>query len=352
MLSIPIIHVDSEKARKLDISIALRKIYYQPNGYQRTAKKLYEASLKAGFDFVEDEVRNWLEKQALYQIHKPRPRFIPRALFNNIQFPNECHQADILYIPHDIINNKIYKYCLCIVDVASRFKWAVPLMDKTSSSVAKAFKKVYSNSNCPLTWPKLLMVDPGSEFKSDCKELMEKHNVKIKISTSHRSQAIVERFNRTLAEKLFRLQDASDLLLSISKRSRTWVRNLYIIIDNLNNSLTRLIGMAPAKAIKMKQIISSSSKLRNGPMGFDESKLSYNTLVRYLLEPGELEGGSKRSTDCNWSPQVYHIHESLVQKNQPILYWLEDDKGNRPKQSFVREELLIIHPNSELPPQW
>ena len=143
------------------------------------------------------------------------------------------------------------------------------------------------------------MVDPGSEFKSDCKELMEKYNVKIKVGTSHRSQGIVERFNRTLAEKLFRLQDASDLLLPISKRSRAWVKNLYIIIDNLNNSVTRLIGMAPAKAIKMKQIISTSSrprgslqsnKLRNGPMGFNESKLDYNTLVRYLLELGELEG--------------------------------------------------------------
>ena len=87
-------------------------------------------------------------------------------------------------------------------------------------------------------------------------------------------------------------------MLPISKRSRAWVKNLYIIIDNLNNSVTRLIGMAPVKAIKMKQII-LISKLRNGPMGFDESKLDYNTLVRYLLEPGELEGGSKRATDMN-----------------------------------------------------
>ena len=108
-------------------------------------------------------------------------------------------------MPHDTINNKIYKYCLCIVDVASRYKWVVPLTDKTSSSVAKAFKKVYSNFNCLLTWPKLLMIDSGSEFKSDYKELMEKHNVKIKIGTSKRSQAIVERFNRTLAKRLFRL---------------------------------------------------------------------------------------------------------------------------------------------------
>ena len=54
----------------------------------------------------------------------------------------------------------------------------------------------------------------------------------------------------------------------------------------------------------------------------------------------------------NWSSQVYYIRKALVQKNQPILYWLEDKEGNRPKQSFVREELQIIPSNTELPPQW
>src|SRR5260364_361093 len=188
MLSIPIIQIDSGNVHELDIFIALYKIYYQPNSYQRTVKKLYEDSLKAKYDFSINEVRSWLEKQALYQIYKPRPRFIPRASFNSIQIPNECHQADILYMPYDQINNIIYKYCLCIVDVALQFKWAVPLANRLVYSMAKAFKKVYSNSKCPLIWPKLLMVDPGSEFKSDCKELIEKYNVKIKVDTSYRSQ--------------------------------------------------------------------------------------------------------------------------------------------------------------------
>ena len=50
---------------------------------------------------------------------------------------------------------------------------------------------------------------------------------------------------------------------------------------------------------------------------------------RYLLKPGELEHGPARrhATDMNWFPQVYHIRESLVQKNQPVLYWLVDDDG-------------------------
>jgi Integrase core domain len=347
----PVIYIDPQKACDLDRDIILKKLFYRPEGYYRTAEKMRDACKKAGYNFSLIDIKNWLNKQALYQIHKPRPKFIPRASFNSIYIPNECHQADILYLPHDQVKNKIYKYCLCIVDVASRFKWAVPLTDRTASTIAKAFKKVYEDPKCFLTWPKLLMVDNGSEFHAECKELMKQHNVKIKIGTSHRSQAIVERFNRTLAERLFRLQDASDLLLPINERSRTWVKNLSIIIKDLNNSVTRLINMTPNEAIKKKKVIALPSLSRNGPVGFDESKLSYNVSVRYLLESGELEGGSKRATDCNWSPQIYFIKESLVQKNQPVLYWLENENGDGPKRSFVREELQIVK-DVQLPPKW
>ena len=86
------------------MTIALQKIYYQPADYHRTAKKLYEASSfgqKTGYDFTLDEVRDWLERQAVHQIHKPRPRYISRASFSSITTPNEVHQADILYMPYD-----------------------------------------------------------------------------------------------------------------------------------------------------------------------------------------------------------------------------------------------------------
>ena len=70
-----------------------------------------------------------------------------------------------------------------------------------------------------------------------------------------------------------------------------------------------------------------------------------------MLEPGELEGDSKRrATDKNWSSQVYRIKKLLVQKNQLVLYWLIDNEGNSPERSFVREELLVIPHNTELPP--
>jgi hypothetical protein len=109
--------------------------------------------------------------------------------------------------------------------------------------------------------------------------------------------------------------------------------------------------MSPAEAIKKKHVNAQASQTRDGPMGFDEERLTYNDSVRYLLLPGELEGGRKRAGDLVWSPQIYHIKESLVQKNQPILYWLTDNNDSGPKRSFVREELQLIK-EVEYPPNF
>ena len=115
--------------------------------------------------------------------------------------------------------------------------------------------------------------------------------------------------------------------------------------------MTKLLGISPAEARKKEHVFAKASKPRKGPIGFDEPRLSHNVLVRYLLKPGELKGRRKRATNCNWSPQIYHIRKSLVQKNQPVLYWLIDGEGNGLKRSFVREKLQIIPPDTELPPQ-
>ena len=116
--------------------------------------------------------------------------------------------------------------------------------------------------------------------------------------------------------------------------------------------MTQQLGISPAVAIKKSQVSSRSSYPRDGPVGYEEEKLPPDISVRYLLEPNDLEGGRRRAGDMNWSPKIYHIHMSLTQKNQPVLYWLIDDNGNGPMRSFVREELLEIDADSELPPQW
>ncbi|GBC15823.2 hypothetical protein RIR_jg28297.t1 [Rhizophagus irregularis DAOM 181602=DAOM 197198] len=155
-----------------------------------------------------------------------------------------------------------------------------------------------------------------------------------------------------IIEKLFPSQDASDLLTLGKTRSRVWVKNLPIAVESINNSVTQQLGISPAIAIKKSRVSSRSSYPRDGPVGYEEEKLPPDISVRYLLEPNDLEGGRRRAGDMNWSPKIYHIHMSLTQKNQPVLYWLIDDDGKESERSFVREELLVIPDDTELPPQW
>ena len=91
----------------------------------------------------EDEARKWLEKQALWQIYLPAPKYITRP-HRRVDKPNKIHQADLLFLPYDVIRKKTYKYALVVADIASRYKDTEALTSKESSDgVAKAFKKIY-----------------------------------------------------------------------------------------------------------------------------------------------------------------------------------------------------------------
>ena len=104
--------------------------------------------------------------------------------------------------------------------------------------------------------------------------------------------------------------------------------------------------MKPVAAIKEKAVASQPSTKYLRPVGLNEKNLPSTVNVRYLYQPGELEGGVKRATDPIWSLKVYNIERSFTKPNQPVLYYLHDG----PKRGFVREELLVVPPNTTLPP--
>ena len=216
----------------------------------------------------EDVAQNWLVKQALWQIYLPAPRYIPTPKFD-VPVANKVHQADLLYLPHDSPprSRKTFKYALTVVDVASRFKEAEPLTTKEAREVAAAPERIYSRS--PLSWPKLL----------------EK----------------IERFNRTLAERLFGHQYGVEMCLPDDKISTEWVARLPAVISALNKEVARLTGKKPAEAIKKKTVSANPSTPYLRPVGVNEKKLPSSSSVRYLYQPGELVGGRRRATDPFWS---------------------------------------------------
>ena len=183
------------------------------------------------------------------------------------------HQADLLFLPHDKLphGRKVYKHALTVVDVASRYEAAEPLTSKESDEVSKAFQRIYRRG--PLKWPQLLQVDPGREFMGTVTKVMENNKTAIRRGRTeiHRDQAIVERFNRTLAERLFGYQYAVEMNMKNSdKRSTEWVKRLPEVVSALNNEVTRLIGKKLAEAIKEKSVLSKPSTLYSRPVGLNE----------------------------------------------------------------------------------
>ena len=304
--------------------------------------------LAAAAKVSEETAKEWLVRQALWQIFLPAPRHIPRPRFD-VSTPNKVHQADLLFLPHDKLprGRKVFKYALTVVDIASRYKEAEPITSKNSDEVAKAFQTIYKRS--PLTWPEMLQVDPGREFMGSVTQVMENHKTYIRRGRAdiHCDQAIVERFNRTLAERLFGHQYAVEMRLPEGQRSTAWVKRLPDVVSALNNEVTSLIDKKPAVVIKEKAVYSKPSTSYSRPAGKNEKLLPSLVQVRYLYQPGELEGGTKRATDPIWSLKVFSIERSFTKPEQPVLYYLRDG----PKRGFVREELLVVPPNTQLPPE-
>ena len=168
------------------------------------------------------------------QISLPAPKYIPRpnASMSLFAEPSDIHQSDLLSLPHDKFKKKTYKYALNIVDVASRYKGSYQLTTKNTKEVAHAFQWIYENT--PLNYPKTLIVDDGKEFYGDTMKLMEKHDVMIQHGdpSQHRSQGIVERFNRTLADRLFTYQYHKELE-DPSKSNREWISRLQNVVSTL-----------------------------------------------------------------------------------------------------------------------
>ena len=203
--------------------------------------------------------------------------------------------------------------------------------------------KIYSRR---LSWPGTLIVDPGREFMGSVTRLMEQHGVSIQRGQAgnHRSQAFVERANKSLSERLFSHQYAQEMVGT--GRSREWVKRLPQVLKAMNSEPTRLIGKNPSSAIELDKVLVKKAEYKR-PVGLDEERLPPGVLVRYLYAEGE--GGDRyRATDPIWSLGVYNLSRSVVTLNQPVLYYLSE---GAPKRGFVREELQVVPNDTELPPK-
>ena len=235
--------------------------YYQVNRFRTGGKAITE--LHKITSVPRKDIESWLEKQALWQVHTPPQKEIYH-LHYDVTKPNEQHQFDLLYLPHNVFEGNTCKYILTGIDVASRYKVSRPLRTKKSSKVVFVLEAIYKKCGV-FNHPKVFQCDNEPEFKNEVRKLLGKHNVDIRRATTkykHTYTVFVEAFNKELTKLLFKLMDAQELQ-EPEKVSTIWVKNLNKIVNKMNNTMSSMIGMKPKDAIKLDTIPLVKTSRRN-----------------------------------------------------------------------------------------
>ena len=255
----------------------LYQAYYEPDRLWTGGKAIKE--LHKITSMSKKDIKSWLAKQALWQVHIPPPKEIHHPHYD-VTKPNEQHQFDLLYMPRNLFEGNTCKYIITGIDVASGYKVARPLRTKKSNEIAFVSEVIYKKDSV-FKYPKTFQCDNGSEFKNEVTKLLEKHNVEIRRATTkykHTHTAFVEAFNKELAKLLFKPMDDQELQ-DLEKVSKIWVKNLNKIVNKMNNTVSsvyKLDAVPPEKTYS------------------EETVLPKDGLYRYLYQPGEQHEDQKR----------------------------------------------------------
>jgi hypothetical protein len=251
---------------------------------------------------------------------------------------DEQWQADLVDMQEYSKQNGGFKYILTVIDVLSKYLWAIPLKSKLASNVVIAFKKIFSD-RIPLK----IQTDRGLEFvNSQFKKLCSKYNIRYFTSQDAKLKcSVVERVNRTLKEKMFRYFTANG--------TRKYIDVLQFLVNSYNNRIHRSIKMTPAEVNESTEKIAyenlyGAEKLKNiySKKMLNSSYLPIGSSVRKTYDLSSFDKGYHP----NWSDQIYTVSK-VLKKPHKYQYSIDDFKGEQLFRRFYPEELQKVSASSQ-----
>ena len=174
-----------------------------------------------------------LAHELAYTLHKPVRRRFPTSpvlVFDK----DEQWAADLIEVQSLSRQNGGTKYLLCVVDVLSKFAWVRPLKSKKGADVAFALESIMRGKRVP----KRLQTDDGKEFyNSVVQRFLKSKGVHHFFTSGGAKASVVERFNRTFKERLYRFFTTFNTFYHLGA--------LEELVKGYNNSYHRSIEMAP-----------------------------------------------------------------------------------------------------------
>lgn len=272
----------------------LKDAYYNADTGYTGVSKFYKKlkHLYPDKKFSLSDVRSWLDRQYTFQINRQgvRPKYYRTILANK---PKDNYQVDVLV--YNRYEDQGFKNILCVVDVNSRYVMCVPLKSRKVGTeeeiqgLLPAIKKVFDKLGKPKN------VNSDNEFlvSKQIQQYFRDNNIRHHVSERDEinKQAIVERFNRTIARLIQRWRQGT---------GRTdWHNVLDDLVKNYNNSYHRTVKAKPVDIWEHRATNNQS------PIHIFETELSVGDIVRIKQIKGILSKGDF----LTYSPEEYVIVE-------------------------------------------
>lgn len=239
---------------------------------------------------------------------------------------NDTLQADLVEMIPYAKSNKQMKYILTVINIFSKKAYARPLKNKTGPEVTHAMESILSSLGHPM---ERLHVDNGNEFyNAKMKKMLQRRKIHMYSTFTSKKAAIVERFNRTLKNRMWK---------EFSFRGTfKWIDILQSLVDHYNNTKHRTIDMKPNDVNVLNE------------------RMLLNTVYNYIFpirakakfKIGDLVRVSRykhifaKGYTPNWTTEVFRI--KTVQPTNPVTYLLIDLEGHDINGSVYPEELQLV----------
>jgi hypothetical protein len=294
-------------------------------------KLALKAKLKLGIGIQNDskllsqelEQTSFVRSRLADELHRPIIHNFQRrhVIITNV---DDTWSADLIIMPTSDNN---YKNILSVIDNFSKYAWCIPLKSKRTDELISSFKSIFNTSHRK---PKKIWSDHESglysnEFQNFCIE----NDIILYSTQSELKAMIVERFNRTFKEKLWRkFTELND--------SNHWVNLISLILSDYNNTIHSTIKMTPIEASKPENSYLVKNILRKKYQKYNSKppKYSTNDMVRiYQWKPNL----SKKGYTPNYTREVFKIKE--VHDTVPWTYTLIDKNNEIIQGKFYQQEL-------------
>ena len=268
--------------------------------------------------------REVLQRDLGYALHKPRRlRFptLPVMVFGI----DEQWTANLIEVINIAKYNRGYRYLLTVVDVFSKHAWVQPVKTKTCKAVTEAMTKILKGSRKPVR----LQTDDGKEFYNKTfQELMKQKDIHHFSTSGNTKASVVERFNRTLKQRLYRYFTVQNTL--------NFVPVFQDLVRGYNRSYHRSIKRAPdqvtlANSEEVWETLYGKKGKFKKPQFKVGDRVRLNKKFR-VFKKGYLPG---------WTEEVFVIRR--VKNGKVPTYKVEEWDGSLLRGTFYEQDLQKVN---------